>query len=495
VPIRIAYLLLVHNQPAHVARLVRALDDKGVHFFVHVDVDGKARLDAFTTALPRQANVHFVARGNVYWSDFSAVQAELRLIEAATRFTPSFERYAMMSGADYPIKSREEIREALSTTDRELIRIDHKLTGPGKNGNSAFVDRYHFRAGHLARVARSPRALRLAQWYDRLLKLANRHLGPRRLVSGFPFYKGSSWWCLTDGCVRYVLDFVKKNPEVMRILRFTFVPEEILFQSVLKSSPFADRISQDFEKGPAPKNLHGCHYVDWTTGPTLPRVLDVRDLGSLLSSPALFARKLDPVTSSGLLTRLDARRGRMSPEESALWSRYVAKGTHYWELGAGGSTVRAATRFPNLRSIHTVDHDRGWLKQLRSLSELSRVVFHAVYLGPIGEHGYPTDTSRREAFPLYAQAIRRADPPPDVVFVAGRFRVTCCAEALLHAPGAAILFADFRDQPEYHAVLPFVDVVDRAGTMAVLRLRAGAGSGAEADGIRALAASHAADPR
>jgi hypothetical protein len=181
---------------------------------------------------------------------------------------------------------------------------------------------------------------------------------------------------------------------------------------------------------------------------------------------------------------------RMSAEEIALWSRYVAEGAHYWEFGAGGSTVLAATRAPNLRSIHAVENDRAWVKELRALPGLSGVVFHTLYQGPTGACGYPRDGSRAEGFPLYAQAIRRADPPPDVVLVAGRFRVACCAEALLHAPGAAILFHDFRDRPRYHGVLPFVDVVERAGTTAVLRRRAGAGE----EALRALAAAHAADP-
>src|SRR5208283_4303161 len=34
---RIAYLIMAHNEPGHLARLVNALDHPGAGFFVHVD--------------------------------------------------------------------------------------------------------------------------------------------------------------------------------------------------------------------------------------------------------------------------------------------------------------------------------------------------------------------------------------------------------------------------------------------------------------------------
>jgi hypothetical protein len=314
---RLAYLMLVHDQPAHVARLVDALDDAlddhSVDFFIHVD--GKARFADFQWILSGRANVHFVERGNIYWADFSMVKAELRLLEAATRAVPAFDRYCMISGADYPIQSREAIRRTFTDSDRELIRVKYKLTGVGSNGDAGFVERYHFRADHLERAARSPVQQRLARRYLDLLDFINDRLAPRARTPGFDYYKGSQWWCLTHACVRYVLAFLEQNPHVLRTLRFAFVPEEILFQSIVKASPFADRIAQDFERGPDESDVHGCHYVNWHDPVSVPKVLDEKDLPVLLASPALFARKMSEGHSARLLDALDAHRSKRDMAE------------------------------------------------------------------------------------------------------------------------------------------------------------------------------------
>ncbi len=304
---RLAYLILVHERPSQLARLVTALDDEGVTFFVHVD--RKVPIEGFVRALAGLPNVRFVEpRESVVWGALSVVHAELHLLRAAAAARPSFNRFCLMSGADYPIKSRAHIREVLRGSDRELMGIWCTLT-PARDDHYWQVAHYYFGEFALVRAARSPLQKRLASVGLRSVRLVNRVLGPRRWASGPPACKGSTWWCLTAASVRYLLDFVDRNPDYVRFHRRVFAADEILFQSILKASPFADRLSHDGDKGTLVGNDLGSHYVDWALdAPTRPRVLDERDLPALIASSALFARKFDQVHSSRLLDALDARR-------------------------------------------------------------------------------------------------------------------------------------------------------------------------------------------
>jgi hypothetical protein len=79
----------------------------------------------------------------------------------------------------------------------------------------------------------------------------------------------------------------------------------------VKQSPFASRITHDFETASSPieyflSNEHGCHYIDWNAqGESLPKVLELEDLDKLLGCQCLFARKFDERRSAALVERFE----------------------------------------------------------------------------------------------------------------------------------------------------------------------------------------------
>jgi hypothetical protein len=64
-------------------------------------------------------------------------------------------------------------------------------------------------------------------------------------------------------------------------------------------------------------------------------------------------------------------------------------------------------------------------------------------------------------------------PPVDFVLVDGRFRVACALTALLKArPDALVALHDFWTRLQiYGEILPFFDVIGRAGSLAILASR------------------------
>src|SRR5262249_52889019 len=106
--IAISYLVLAHEDPAQLGLLVRRLAASTVR--IHVHVDAERDIAPFRHATMDVPNVHFCEpRVRVNWAAFSVVEATLRLIEAALDDCDRCGRLVLLSGADYPIATREEI--------------------------------------------------------------------------------------------------------------------------------------------------------------------------------------------------------------------------------------------------------------------------------------------------------------------------------------------------------------------------------------------------
>src|SRR5690606_28584234 len=136
-------------------------------------------------------------------------------------------------------------------------------------------------------------------WEEAQLKITNCHLvdyrfpgkylverfinavTPKRtLPGGFVFTGRSQWMTLAVRHVRYVLDFVDNNPQIVRFFRHTWGPDEFFFQTILYNSPYREDIVYD-----------GLRYIDWSEGKASPKTLTLGDLDALHQEGKFFARK------------------------------------------------------------------------------------------------------------------------------------------------------------------------------------------------------------
>ena len=69
----------------------------------------------------------------------------------------------------------------------------------------------------------------------------------------------SSWWVISAGAAKYLVNFVESNPKLNRFMQFTWGADEFLIATVLMNSPFKDKIANN--------NLR---YIDWSEGGTHP---------------------------------------------------------------------------------------------------------------------------------------------------------------------------------------------------------------------------------
>ena len=165
----------------------------------------------------------------------------------------------------------------------------------------------------------------------------------------------------------------------------------------------------------------------------------------------------------------------MTDEEVECFRRWIPKGGAALEFGMGGST---RFFFENgIGRLNSVESDPTWVSALAGDPFLAffirknRLTLHHADIGPVREHGLPLGNAQPRWL-RYHQEIWNiiTGNTLDMVLIDGRFRLACACQVLLHCPQfPPMLIHDFSCRPEYHAILAFTDVLDSAGTTAVLK--------------------------
>jgi hypothetical protein len=293
----IAYLIATHDAPNQTGRLIEALSSPRAGFFVHVDAKSKLRL---FSSLQGDA-VHFIKkRVRVYWGDFSQVQASLNLMEAALGSPQRFERFVLLSGSDFPLRSSDYIeRFFAANANKEFINSVPIPSAAAKKPLSRITE-YRVRRAAPAAV----RVLQKILLRCGLMPATRDHLACFGSVVPFG---GSSWWALSREACELILAFVARNPAIVRFFHNTFCPDESLFQTILNNSPLRARVVRNLT------------FADWSEGGANPAFLSEKHLalfgtGPFVASDAvygtgelLFARKFRDA-DAGLVEKLKRQR-------------------------------------------------------------------------------------------------------------------------------------------------------------------------------------------
>lgn len=274
------FLIQAHKDLDQLNALVEQLRDDA--FVVYVNLDRKCALDP--------AGVHPYARQvarrvDVHWGAFSQVQAALNALAQIDAEVPAYDKVTFLSAQDFPLLSNVRLKRAMEQlSGYELLDVIPIGTAPGQ---WAAEGRYQYFCSDQGPYAREL-ACRLV---NRMLRAAGR---TRRLPDGMQPYGGSSWWALSQACVRHVLGRVDREPGLVRFFRYCACPDELFFQTLIMNSPFARRVLG-----------HNFRYVHWPQdGARHPAILVEADFARIAASHAHFCRKLDSRLSAALLPRL-----------------------------------------------------------------------------------------------------------------------------------------------------------------------------------------------
>lgn len=271
---KIAFLILAHKNPKQLQMLLNTLQHPAFYFYIHIDK--KTNAEPFNY-LREYENVFFIAkRAKIFWAGFGTIQATINGFDEILPLN-TYDYINVISAQDFPIKPATYIYEYLKENNgTEFITCqsieDEWPVAPR-------VKKYH-----------------LINWRIpgkyRLGDLLTFILPERKFPLNYKIVGRANWFTLTTKAAKYAMDFLDKNPAVIRYFKYCWGADEFIFSTILYNSSFKNKIADNFI------------YVDWSSGKAHPKVLTVDDYEALTSSTKLFARKFDMETDSVILNML-----------------------------------------------------------------------------------------------------------------------------------------------------------------------------------------------
>lgn len=285
--VKIAYIVLAHNAPDHLARLVKRLQHPDDVFFIHIDV--KSDEEQFKNALGDLSAIHFVKkRENGRWGGIELVNASLNAMKEVSNHKMKFDHVVLLSGADYPIKSTSTIR-AFYAENKQFSFISFEPF-PVSRLNFEGMDRINYYTYNFLGKRETFIPFRYTSHLSLKGKVFNLLLGLKTLSKPkrtFPFgwtpYYGSQWWSLSmDACV-HVLQQIEEKKEYLDYHFYTQIPDEVFFQSLLLNSyPKIDWIINDNKR-----------WIEFEEHSSHPKIITESDIDKMIQSDKLFARKFE----------------------------------------------------------------------------------------------------------------------------------------------------------------------------------------------------------
>lgn len=263
-----AYLIIAHRDFPVLQKLIESLDDKRNDIYVHID----GRTKILPTLLCRYSRLIFVPndkRVKVYWGTVSQIKVELVLFRIAY-LHGRYERYTLISGSHFPLKSQDEIhsyldqftgKEILSLMQCESKEVDFKLL------------HYHLFSQHLYSGRTFVRFACNIMWRAMLFLQYKFHC---KRQTKRQYIKASNWVSLTQNAVGYLL---KNEKEILKEYRFSFCGDEFFVPTELNA------LASCFKLAYCPRFL-AVHFSGANA-----KELSIKDYKWLKHSGCLFARK------------------------------------------------------------------------------------------------------------------------------------------------------------------------------------------------------------
>ena len=299
---KIAYLIIAHDQPRQFNRMIKALDSECVSFFVHID--SKMNISEFSCPNFKDNVIFIKNRISVIQGGFSLTQAMINLMKTASILS-EFDYFIFLSGRDYPIKDNNYIYDFLKDNYPMNFINFYPLVGDADCINN--IKKYYF----IDLIYRSPRFLQ--KTLKAIQLFSHKWLTDRSFINNMIPYRGSQWFCLNRQTVDYIVNFIDSQNANKYISFFKYVwgSDEIFFQTLVLNSAYAQQCryyDQDIKnpkKFMRNENKAYLHYIDWCWDRENPAVFDIGDFQTLKACDALFARKFCENKSEKLLYYID----------------------------------------------------------------------------------------------------------------------------------------------------------------------------------------------
>jgi hypothetical protein len=282
-----AYLIMAHNNWDNLERLIQLIDDVRNDIYLHIDKKATGfNINRFLL-LPKYSRIYIYSEIKIYWGGYSVVECELLLLKEAIEY--GYLYYHLLSGADLPIKSQDEIHrffqrnrgyEFVHYQTEEYIKsnaeIARRVTVTHYLQNYRKRFRYAFLNNCFTMIDKGLIAIQL------LLRINN-------WEDNYELKYGSNWVSITNNLAKFL---VQSEDIIKQKFGKANCGDELFIQTLVFNSRFKDKLyNQNFNN----EDTANMRLIDWSKGNKKgnPYVWRKKDFQQIMESRCLFARKFD----------------------------------------------------------------------------------------------------------------------------------------------------------------------------------------------------------
>ncbi len=308
----ITYIILAHQNPKQLSRLVNRLTEPWTTFYIHIDANKE--IEPFKINIPKGNKVVFLEgkeRMAGIWGDIGIVKATINAMKKCLQeIKPDV--FILLSGQDYPLKNNQVIYEHFNKNwdvnyidqypmpvkiweNGGLKRINrYKINKSQKRGHFTFLPSIFDQEFYSLETAGKLSFLSKTGKINHLLNIFQK----RKFPSYLNPIGGSVYFALPSKTVESIIKFVDTHPDYLKYHIYTLSADEIFFHSI---------VGYLNEK----KNIKiepSLTYVNWQkkNGPP-PLTFEIGNFDELkeASNNYLFARKFNMKLDQEILDKCD----------------------------------------------------------------------------------------------------------------------------------------------------------------------------------------------
>lgn len=281
---KIAYIILAHNDWDHLRLLINKLKEDWNDIFVHIDAKSNFDEATFLKSLSLKNRIYFTKfRKKVFWGHISIVHATLELMNLVAQHSIFYDRIILLSGQDFPIVPNRVIKKFFENNyNIEYLEYGKLPLRYWPYGGFDRVLIYNF-----------PNIFN--SFWNKFFRFTQMLLPFRReYIPNYDFYGCSQWFNITGQALKFILDQVNTT-DILKRFNYTYCADEIFFQTILLNSSFSTFC------------VNNClRHIEWSNSNSHPKILDLNDYYKLIDNVKknFFARKFSTKISKELINVL-----------------------------------------------------------------------------------------------------------------------------------------------------------------------------------------------
>jgi hypothetical protein len=273
---RIAFIITAYNNPLQLTRLINCLGVRAGFENIFVHIDKKALYPEYEILSKTNNLINISRKYSVYWGGNNQLLSILSLLEKAVK--QEYDFMVLLSGQDLPVVSYGGMMNFFKNNRGRSFITSYKFP----------IESWNYKHG-MGRV----------QWYwfmdhvQRIRGIHKFHVWShyffdrfniiKPVSRDFEFYGGSDWWILPGKVAQYCLNEFKTNNRLRQCFKFSFIPSEMFFQTVIGNSKHKNSVTNN-----------NFRFIPWSSdNKGHPNVITNEHKKAIEESGCLFARKFD----------------------------------------------------------------------------------------------------------------------------------------------------------------------------------------------------------